>query len=140
MFKDAFTHRHCLVPANSFFEWHREKGIKQPYAIKTTDDDLFAMAGIWERSIMPDEPPTFALLTTEANAMMSKIHDRMPVILERKDENKWLTAVGYGKMYHIDWQYPSEKMTMYPVSTKVNRVSYNEPDALMRIPEPSLGI
>jgi putative SOS response-associated peptidase YedK len=136
MFKDAFAHRHCLVPANSFFEWHREKGIKQPYRIMTKDDSLFALAGIWERGEMQDSPPTFTLLTTEANEMMSKIHDRMPVIVDPKDHNKWLTAVGYGAMYNMEWQYPSAGMKMYPVSTKVNKVAYNEPGAIEPLKEP----
>lgn len=140
MFRSAFTHRHCLVPANSFFEWRREKRVKQPYLIHPTDQDLFAFAGIWETGFSKDDPPTFTLLTTEANEMMSKIHDRMPVILRQSDENKWLTAVGNGMVYSIDWQYPSAKMEMYPVTPAINKVSFNEPQAIERIPEPSLGI
>jgi len=138
-FREAFAHRHCLVPANSFFEWHREKGIKQPYCIKPKDEGLFAMAGIWEPALRAGDAPTFALLTTEANAMMSKIHDRMPIILEKKDEEAWLTWHGRGDL-PFPAQYPSEKMKMYPVSTKVNKVAYNEPEAIAPIPEPSLGI
>jgi len=141
MFKDAFTHRHCLVPADSFFEWHREKGIRQPYRIMLKDESMFAMAGIWEDSIALSEPPTFALLTTNANTMMAKIHDRMPVIIPRRYEDRWLHEVGQGVISNIPMQYPPEDMKMYPVTTRINKVSYQEPDAIVPVePAPSLGI
>lgn len=136
MFKDAFAHRHCLIPANSFFEWHREKGIKQPYRIMVHDGELFAMAGIWEPPSFPNTAPTFAVLTTDANTLMRRIHDRMPVILHEPDEHRWIEE---GKVPEKD-QYPSEEMQMYPVSTQVNKVSFQEKEAIEPIQEPSLGI
>lgn len=138
-FKEAFANRHCLVPANSFFEWHREKGIKQPYVIRPKDEEMFAMAGIWEPSPRGGGAPTFAILTTESNALMSKIHDRMPIMLKRKDEAKWLAMDGDGDL-PFPAQYPSEDMEMYPVTTQVNKVAFNEPEAIVPVSEPSLGI
>lgn len=138
-FREAFSNRHCLVPASSFFEWQREKGIKQPYVIKLKEQKLFSMAGIWEPPLREGGAPTFAILTTESNTMMSKIHDRMPIILEKKDEDVWLTAHGDGEL-PFNPQYPSEKMEMYPVTTKVNKVAFNEPEALEPIEEPTLGL
>lgn len=137
-FKEAFAHRHCLVPANSFFEWKREKSIKQPYLIHLKDEPLFAMAGIWEPPQKAGDLPTFAILTTESNEMMSKIHDRMPIMLRRSDEGRWLTT--YQEVLPFAAQYPSEQMELYPVTTKVNKVPYNEPDAIEPIAEPSLGL
>jgi len=137
MFHEAFAHRHCLIPANSFFEWRREKGIKQPYRIMVHEGELFAMAGIWEPPSFPDTMPNFAVLTTDANSLMQKIHDRMPVILSEKNEGTWLEG---GKEAAIEIQYPSEEMQMYPVSTKVNKVSFQDKDALAPVAEPSLGI
>src|SRR5262249_39560184 len=96
MFKEAFTPRHRFVPAGSFFEWHRQKGIKQPYRIMLKDESMFAMAGIWEDSVELSGPRTFALLTTDANTMMATIHDRMPVIIPRDYEDRWLRDVGNG--------------------------------------------
>lgn len=140
MFSGAYFSRHCLVPMNSFFEWHREKGIKQPYRITVKDESLFAVAGIWEEPSSPDEVrPSFTLLTTEANSLMAKIHDRMPVIIARKDEDRWLKEVGQGVFSNIKMRYPADEMEMYPVTTRVNKVSYNEADAIKPISEPSLG-
>ncbi len=138
-FREAFAHRHCLVPANSFFEWQREKGIKQPFRIKLKDQELFSMAGIWEPSPRDGGYPTFAILTTESNALMSQIHDRMPIILKKKDEAVWLNSHGSGEL-PFPAQYPSDQMEMYPVTTKVNKVAFNEPAAIVPIAEPSLGI
>lgn len=137
MFREAFAHRHCLIPANSFFEWHREKGIKQPYRIMVHGGELFGMAGIWEPPSFPEEVPNFAVLTTDSNTMMQKIHDRMPVILEDDRIGTWLSG---GSEALAEPQYPSEEMSMYPVSTKVNKVAFNEPASIERVPEPSLGI
>jgi len=137
-FREAFAHRHCLIPANSFFEWHREKGIKQPYCINVRDEHMFAFAGIWEPSPRSGGLPTFAILTTESNELMSRIHDRMPVIIPRDREELWLTT--HEGELPFPAQYPSEKMQMYPVTTKVNKVSFNEPEAIERIPDPGLGI
>lgn len=138
MFKDAFQSRHCLIPANSFFEWHREKGITQPYRIMVHNGELFGMAGIWEPPSFPDTLPNFAVLTTDANALVARIHDRMPVILSERDEKRWLSepALPSG----LETTYAAHDMQLYPVSTKVNKVSFNEPAALEPIPEPSLGI
>lgn len=136
MFKDAFAKRHCLIPANSFFEWHREKGIKQPYRILVQGGELFAMAGIWEPPSFPETRPNFAVLTTDANSLMQRIHDRMPVIVDIEGERAWLME----SRAPMQVQYPASAMSMYPVTTKVNKVSFNEPDAIKRVADPSLGL
>lgn len=91
-FRAAFRERRCLVPATGFYEWKGAPGRKQPYAITVPERPLFAFAGLWE-SWQPrgGEPlQTFAILTTEANEAVASVHDRMPVILRREDEGRWL--------------------------------------------------
>ena len=93
-FRAAVRRRRCLVPADGFYEWQaREKGPKQPYRILPAGDGLFAMAGIWEIWTDPksaDELVTFAVLTTSANAALSELHDRCPVVLEGDARQIWL--------------------------------------------------
>jgi len=91
-FRAAFRERRCLVPATGFYEWKGAPGRKQPYAITVAGRELFAFAGLWE-SWQPrgGEPiQTFTILTTDANEAVASVHDRMPVILAREDDEAWL--------------------------------------------------
>ncbi len=94
MFRQAYERRRCLVPADGFYEWPvLPDGRKQPTFIHQTDDELFAFAGLWERwQPAPDADPvdTFTIITTTPNELMAPIHNRMPVILDRADYDRWL--------------------------------------------------
>jgi len=96
-FRAAFHRWRCIVPASGFYEWKslQEGGrtVKQPYFIRPREEgDLFGFAGLTERWVSPngEEVLTCCIVTTEANALMTPIHDRMPVILERDDYGAWL--------------------------------------------------
>lgn len=89
-----YVENRCLVLAESFKEWKHEtvngKLFKIPYEIKTADNLPFAMAGIYS---IRNDIYTFTILTTEANDLMSEIHNtkrRMPVILGQQEETLWL--------------------------------------------------
>jgi putative SOS response-associated peptidase YedK len=133
MFHDSFRARHCLVLADSFYEWKTVGTHKQPYRIMLKTGEPFAMAGIYARSDdhefgqAESAPVTFAILTTAANEIMRLIHERMPVILPLGREKNWLPPNPSGMF--VSPPFPSELMTAYPVSPKVNRASFNEPEA-----------
>ena len=92
-FRDAYRRRRCLIPASGFYEWKPEHGLKQPYYFHPAAGGLFAFAGLWERWEGPGGPlETCAVLTTEANAVMAPVHDRMPVILGPANYRPWLEA------------------------------------------------
>jgi putative SOS response-associated peptidase YedK len=93
-FRDALRQRRCVVPATGFFEWQGEPGRKQPFAITLPQQPLIAFAGLWERWKPAEGEPveTFTILTTEANATIAPIHDRMPVILPMDAVDTWLTG------------------------------------------------
>jgi putative SOS response-associated peptidase YedK len=93
-FRNAIRRRRCLFVADAFYEWMKldEKGRKkQPYRIFRPSGEPLAMAGIYETWMSPDgsEVDTCAILTTSANALLSAIHDRMPVILNAGDFDLW---------------------------------------------------
>ncbi|MFZ4538826.1 SOS response-associated peptidase [Propionivibrio sp.] len=82
LFRQAFRQRRVLVPADAFFEWQPVAGQKQPYLIHLADNQPFGMGGLlefWPRPV--GEVATFTILTTAANALMARIHNRMPVII-----------------------------------------------------------
>jgi putative SOS response-associated peptidase YedK len=94
-FRGAYAKRHCLVPLNAFFEWSGEKGHKTKWRIRMKDEPLFALAGLWEWWRDPATQQgveTYTIITTEANAVLAPVHDRMPVIIGAADYARWLDA------------------------------------------------
>lgn len=90
-FREAFRRRRCLVPASGFYEWKAEAGRKQPYYVYPARGELFAFAALWEAWHGPEGVlESCAILTTDANAVMQTIHDRMPVIIAQRDYSRWL--------------------------------------------------
>ena len=86
-FRDPFRSRRCLIPADAFYEWSKEGKQKSPFCFSMADDSIFAFAGIWDRWRNPDTEwvETCSIITTSANTLLSGIHNRMPVILQRED-------------------------------------------------------
>lgn len=96
-FRDAYRRRRCLIPASGFYEWKAVAGRKIPYYVHPAKEDLFAFAALWERWEREGEAlETCAIVTTDANATMQPIHDRMPVIVSRADYGRWLDCEGGG--------------------------------------------
>lgn len=126
-YKMCIRHQRCLIPSTGYFEYHyNDKGKTQPYFIFLSDRDLFSMAGIWETWVNPqtgEKIDSFTQITTEANSFMRKIHNggahpfRMPIILEKEDEDRWLDPnLSDEEIKGLMKPYPAEKMTAYPVS------------------------
>jgi putative SOS response-associated peptidase YedK len=135
MFHDSFRARHCMVLADSFYEWQTlPSGKKQPYRIMPKSGEPFAMAGIYARSDdhqfgeAESAPVSFAILTTAANEIMQPIHERMPVIFPLGREKNWLPPNPSGMF--IFPEFPSDQMTAYPVTPKKNKASFNQPQAI----------
>jgi putative SOS response-associated peptidase YedK len=94
-FRTAFAKRHCLVPLNAFYEWTGEKGHKTKWRIALKDEPMFALAGLWEwwrDPVTQQGVETYTIITTEANAAIAPLHDRMPVIVAVPDYARWLDA------------------------------------------------
>jgi putative SOS response-associated peptidase YedK len=93
------TQNRCLIIATGFFEWRwlDEKGkSKEKYLISSQTDEIFCFAGLydkWQNRETGEVLNTYTMITTEANKIMEHIHNhkkRMPVIINREDENAWL--------------------------------------------------
>lgn len=91
-FKAAYRRRRCLVPGDGYYEWMRARNGNQPYYFQLNDEAVFYMAGIWESwyDDVGKATSSYAILTTQANALAAKTHDRMPVILEESMAIDWL--------------------------------------------------
>ncbi len=136
MFRQAFQRRRCLIPADGFYEWQGDKPPKQPYFIHYEDDRIFSFAGIWERW-KPDEETepvdTYTILTTSANALMSPIHQRMPVIIAKEDYDLWLDReASADRVTHLLRPAGVDGWTAQSVSTRVNTFKNDGPELLMQ--------
>ena len=93
-FREAFRRRRCLVPADAFYEWQTlDPKHKQPFAIALASREPYGFAGLWERWKDPETREwleTFSIITTDPNQVVAPLHNRMPVIIERKDYARWL--------------------------------------------------
>jgi putative SOS response-associated peptidase YedK len=129
----------CLLPALGFYEWHqREDGTRQPYYIHLNDRELFAFAGLWDRSVAEDGSAveSCTIITLPANALMASVHNgraRMPAILPAASHAAWL-AGDRETAFSLVSAYPEERMVAYPVSTRVNTPRNNDADLIQPIP------
>ncbi|HVJ35178.1 MAG TPA: SOS response-associated peptidase [Terriglobia bacterium] len=94
-FRSAYKSRRCIVPADAFYEWSGPKGNRIPHEIKRKDGKPLALAGLWETWEAKDKSErivSYTIIITTPNEFMKQIHDRMPVILEHADYDKWLNG------------------------------------------------
>ena len=92
-YREAWQRRRCLIPASGFYEWSEPRGgRKRPYFIRPHDEQLLALAGLWERWRTPngEKLETCVIVTTDANAQLAPIHDRMPLLIPRDAQALWL--------------------------------------------------
>jgi putative SOS response-associated peptidase YedK len=137
-FRDAFQRRRCLVPSDGFYEWQKQGGKTQPYAIVPEEGGLFAFAGLWERWKNPADGSilrSFAIVTGLPNALTRPIHERMPVILPKAAWPLWLgeAEASPDQLHALLSPYPAELMRAYPIGPAVGNVKNDEPGLLAPI-------
>ena len=137
MFKSRLSRGRCIVPMDGFYEWKMQDGVKIPYRIVTTDQDIFSVAGLWDAWLDNNSGMllyTFTVITRSPNSLMENIHDRMPAILTTENESLWLdNHLKPSDTLDLLQPYPSEYMYAYPVSTEVNNVRNNNANLIEAI-------
>jgi putative SOS response-associated peptidase YedK len=138
-FRDAFARRRCIVAADGFYEWRAEGKAKQAFAVAMADGAPMPLAGLWEGWRAPDGTilRSCTIVTTEANAKLAPIHQRMPVILPREAWPLWLgeeEAAAPGDLLALLRPLPGELLAAWPVSSRVNRVAVDDAGLLARDP------
>ncbi len=124
-FRAAFQKRRCLILTDGFYEWQRASGKgdqKVPFRFILRGGEPFAFAGLWETWHSPDDETieSCTIITCSANEIVSEIHNRMPVMLDKENCWEWLEDRPVTELTEMLKPYPSEKMESYPVSTRVN--------------------
>jgi putative SOS response-associated peptidase YedK len=145
-FRDAFVRKRCLVPVDSFYEWKREGGIRQPYRVVRTDGRPLALAGLWAgwRDQSIDEVRrTFTIITTTPNRTLVDLHDRMPVVIGEDAWDRWLDPAPADPAELLGLLVPNETVDLdvYPVSRAVSDVRRDGPELILaHQPAPPLPI
>jgi putative SOS response-associated peptidase YedK len=144
-YERAFRRHRCLVPAEGFYEWQRRGSRKQPMFIHRRDGEPMAFAGLWAawRDANGEWLRSCAIVTTNANNTLAPLHDRMPVVLEERDWDRWLDP-GSGDvdaLAHLLQPASDDLLVAYPVGTAVNSADNDGPELVERVElEPTLGL
>ena len=131
----------CLVPADGFYEWKKlDAKTKQPFAYSLSNGEPFAFAGLWDAWKNPQTGEwlqSFAIITTDANELTGKVHNRMPVILHPRDYGRWLER-GEAHELPVDLlrPYEADAMDAAPCNPAVGNVRNNDPE-LLDCPKPN---
>lgn len=135
LWRGPFQKRRCLVPADGFYEWQKlDPKTMKPYVYTLTEGQPFAFAGLWDAWKDPatgDWLQSFAIITTIANELAAKVHERMPVILHPRDYDRWLER-GDGVRLPTDLlrPYETDGMQAGPCNPAVGNVRNNGPEML----------
>lgn len=126
LFKRAAAKRRCLILASGFYEWHSKQQRKQPYFIHSTQHEIFAMAGIWERWQDGEAfVDSCCIITRPANDTLKSLHDRMPVVIDKTDQAVWLdNSVDHAAIQSL-FNASREIFDYYPVNPAVNNPRHN---------------
>lgn len=120
-FRAAFRARRCVLLADGFYEWERANGQRLPWLFRRKDGSGFGMAGIWERWGRGDEGvESVAIVTTQANEVVERVHQRMPVMLQKDDVMGWLNPARGASASLLG---SALELTAHRVSTAVNHAT-----------------
>ncbi len=133
-YREAFRAQRCLVPASGYYEWQTKDANKQPYKIALRNGGPFAFAALSEKWTPENGEPveTFSIITTQANKLVSEVHERMPLIIAPADYQRWLTAPPdiAKKLLSVPF---TGGMTIAPVSNRVTNMKNDDAELLRPI-------
>ncbi len=130
-FRDAIKKRRGLLPINGFVEWHNTGSLKIPHFVRMPASEVFTLGCIWEQWLNTSDGElfsTFSILTTEANELMSYVHNsklRMPVVIAQEDRKEWLETDNMEMIQQLLRPYPDGGLDAHPLSREVSRVKVN---------------
>lgn len=134
-YKKAFRSQRCLVPATFFYEWDKSKKPSIPYLFEVIDRPIISFAGlydIWKDPKDGKEISSYTIITTQANGVVGKIHERMPVILHKEDEEEWLNpdTIEPERLLKFLKPFPDDEMQSFAVSSAVNNPRVDTADLI----------
>jgi putative SOS response-associated peptidase YedK len=144
-FRDAMRRRRCIVPMTGFYEWRGRGRHREPSWFHPAEGEgaLWAAAGLWERWWDERGALVFSctILTTDANAVVGAVHDRMPVLLSEEGVGRWLDprTDDPDRLRDLLAPWPDARTAMRAVSTRVNDARAEGPELLAPREGPAQG-
>jgi putative SOS response-associated peptidase YedK len=157
-YKNAFVTHRCIIPADGFYEWRvvappatpKGRARKQPLFVRRRDGDVIAFAGLWAAWKVPEGREeelgapdgwlrSCTIITTEPNALLAPVHDRMPAVLHESSWDEWLDPEerDTGALSQLIAPAPDDALEMWPVGPLVNKPEHKGPEVINRVdPEP----
>jgi putative SOS response-associated peptidase YedK len=136
--RKALAKGRCLILADGFYAWKKVgKKTAIPYRFVVTDQEVFAMAGLWEEFEDTDgnSMHTFKLITVPSNVMVSAVQERMPAILTPATEKIWMDKQSdETKLLETLKPYEVTHMNYYPVSARIADSQVNVPSLVVPTP------
>ncbi len=143
-FRSAARRRRCLVPMDGYYEWMRPAdpgpgARKTPFYLFGADGRPLLMAGLWSVWKPPESPEspepagpmlTAAIVTTDAVGALSRVHDRMPLVIAERDWDRWLDPEAPAPADLLGAPPDVGGIAIREVSTLVNRVANNGPELI----------
>ena len=134
-FREPFYKRRCLIPADGFYEWHREDKLnpKQAFFIHRKDDGPFYFAGLWDRWRSKDTDEVVescTIITTPANELLNRVHHRSPVILPSEHHEEWLDETVSERLKRMLHPFDPQPFEMYEVGHFVNNARNEGPQCI----------
>ena len=148
-FKHALKRRRCIVPVSGFYEWKKlepdkARGRKLPHYIRVrgAPGDVFALGGLWEHWQDPagNELESCTILTCAPNELMADLHDRMPIIIDPADYDRWLAldVQDPAKVADLLRPFPADRMEAWPVGSEVGSVENDWPELIEPVTPPGV--
>ncbi len=144
VFQSLLAEGRCLVLADGFYEWTRRAGRAQPWLFRLAGGAPFGLAGLWRPALGPaagSARGTCVVLTTQANAVVSPVHHRMPVVVEASAAGAWLEGGAHAvpQALEVLRPLPANQLVAHPVSTRVNSAAVDDPRCVLPAPLPTAG-
>lgn len=134
-FRSLVERQRCLIPADGFYEWRREGSGKVPVWFHLKKKEPFAFAGLWDvsRDVEGEMLHSFTIITTVPNALLRRVHNRMPVMFDSLQGKQWLDprlSTRAADIAMVLAPFPSELMGSHDVSPLVNKPEFDSSDCI----------
>ena len=123
-FKNLVQTSRCLVIADGYYEWKKEEKEKIPYYFTKEDKSLMLFAAIHQNN-------QFCIITREATAETSKIHQREPLIINKSQVPNYLNIKKEAISVLNSIKPP--RLKFHQISKDVNNPTNNDPRLIKEI-------
>jgi putative SOS response-associated peptidase YedK len=131
-FREPFKKKRCLMPVSGYYEWEDAPGGKQPHYFTARDGSpVLTVAGLWDEwknRETGERLTSCAMIITDPNGFVAEVHDRMPVLLQPEQFDRWLSGnMGVDELEPP----PNDYLQRWAVSKRVNSSKADKDDAML---------